>query len=281
MLDQVQLRSFVAVAEALSFTAAAAQLRMTQSAVSKHVRALEASVGRVLLERDTRSMSLTAAGDAMLTYARRILSTFDDAEAYFAGTTGVGRRFSIGAHPWTMAVLFPEVLSRFRQRHPEVVLDVRSGDGPDLVNSVRSGDLDIAVVWRTEYPGSQIIFPRRYVWIGRPEVTVRRGAPLPIVLLQGLYPSSMSLFRLLEDAGWAWDITVTARDWHAVWSALYAGLGIIAVPEDAIPHGLVRLSGEGLPPPLTVEFAIAESSRAPRELVAGFHEILQGVLPSA
>lgn len=76
-LDLVRVRTFVTVAGGLSFSGAARRLGLSQSAVSQHVRRLETAIGRTLLERDTHTVRLTAAGEAFLGYAQRILDLND------------------------------------------------------------------------------------------------------------------------------------------------------------------------------------------------------------
>ncbi len=91
MYEPEQLRTLVAVAETLSFTRAAALLDVGQSTVSQHVRKLEDAVGRALFLRDTRTVTLTADGEAMVSFARSILAANEQAMAYFSSSGLAGR----------------------------------------------------------------------------------------------------------------------------------------------------------------------------------------------
>ncbi len=91
MLDPVLLRTFLAVAETRSFTAAGVRLGISQPTVSQHVRRLEGAVARTLVARDTRGVSLTDNGDAMAGFARTILAAHATADAYFSGAATRGR----------------------------------------------------------------------------------------------------------------------------------------------------------------------------------------------
>ena len=91
MYDPSQLRTFLAVAQTLSFTQAARRLGLRQSTVSQHVRRLEDTAGRQLFTRDTHSVELTEDGEAMLGFARRILEVHEQAAAFFTGTRLRGR----------------------------------------------------------------------------------------------------------------------------------------------------------------------------------------------
>src|ERR1700761_9048840 len=91
MFDPTRLRTFVTVAQTLSFTHAGQRLSLGQSTVSQHVRRLEEETGRQLFVRDTHAVQLTEDGEAMLGFARTILEANDRAAAYFTGTRLRGR----------------------------------------------------------------------------------------------------------------------------------------------------------------------------------------------
>lgn len=263
MFDIVLLRSFVAVAETRSFTSAGAELRMSQSAVSKHVRALEFSANAVLLDRDSREVSITEAGDAMLTFARRILATHDDATAYFSGRQP-GSRLRIGAEPLVAITALPEMLRGFRQNFPDVTIDIRTGEGEELVAQVRSGQLDVVLVQQSSSPSARTVVRQRLAWVAHPELQLDERAPIPFVVIHGVYPSTMWVFRLLEDEDRSWLITCTAEDWAGVHAALCAGLGVAVLPERLIPPGAQQVSADWLPGLPEIQYALVDHPRTDR-----------------
>lgn len=127
MYDPVQLRTFLTVAQTLSFTQAAGRLGVRQSTVSQHVRRLEEATGRPLFVRDTHSVELTEDGEALLGFARTILEAHERAAAFFAGTRLRGR-LRFGASEDFVLTRLPEFLEGFRHEHPEVDLDQPCGD---------------------------------------------------------------------------------------------------------------------------------------------------------
>jgi DNA-binding transcriptional LysR family regulator len=142
------LRYFVAVAEELHFTRAAERLYIAQPALSEHIRRLEAEVGIELLQRTTRRVELTAAGEQFLSRARRILAEADEALAEASraaqgelGTIRVGTGATAGlAH-------VPRVLRALREAYPLVHLDLRQIDWEDHFGGLRDGSADAAFVW--------------------------------------------------------------------------------------------------------------------------------------
>lgn len=123
MYDPAQLRTFLAVAQTLSFTRAARRLGVRQSTVSQHVRRLEDAAGRQLFTRDTHRVDLTVDGEAMLGFARTILAAHERAAAFFTGTRLRGRlRFGVSED--FVLTRLPEILESFRHDHPEVELEL-------------------------------------------------------------------------------------------------------------------------------------------------------------
>ena len=118
-LDLTALRSFTAVADAGGVTKAAAQLNLTQSAVSMQLKRLEESLGLPLLDRSARTIALTAQGEQLLGYARRLLALNDEAwgrltHPAFEGAIDVGAPHDI-IYPQV-----PRVLQRFVAEYPRV-----------------------------------------------------------------------------------------------------------------------------------------------------------------
>jgi DNA-binding transcriptional LysR family regulator len=141
------LRYFVAVAEELHFRRAAERLYVAQPAVSEQVRKLEAELGVRLLDRTQRSVSLTVPGAALLEEARRVLRQADIAvrAAQNARERQIGR-LRVGYLPDALPRSVPESLSQFRAAAPGVDVVLESGRPLQLIDDVRQGRLDVAVV---------------------------------------------------------------------------------------------------------------------------------------
>lgn len=144
-VDLQQMRYVVAVAETRNFTRAAERCFVVQSSLSHRIAALERELGVKLFARSSRRVELTPAGTAFVAGARECLAAADRAAADAAAATGVVRgRLAVGVIVTTAAVDVPELLQRYRARHPDVRVALRSGRSDDLAAAVRGGELDIA-----------------------------------------------------------------------------------------------------------------------------------------
>lgn len=147
-MDLRQLRYFVAVAEELHFSRAAARLRLAQSALSSQIRALEREIGGPLFVRSTRRVELTPAGAALLADARELLVAADEAlhrvSALARGEAGSLTIGSLGPAPG--GILAP-LLARFSGRHPDVRVEVRAFDFTDIVDGLRGRHADCAFLY--------------------------------------------------------------------------------------------------------------------------------------
>ena len=141
-----QLRAFVALAHAHSFTAAAAQLHLTQSALSALVRELESEVGSRLFDRTTRSVDINAAGRELLPVAERVLRDLEGGvQAVRELRLNHRGSLTIAATPWLAASFVPAVCAQLKQRFPALRLRVHDRLAADNLQSVRAGDADLAI----------------------------------------------------------------------------------------------------------------------------------------
>ncbi len=141
-----QLAYFVTVVEEASFTRAAAKMRVAQPGVSAQIRRLERELGQELLDRSGRSVQLTEVGAAVLPYARAALSAVDGARLAVDELTGLVRgHVAIGtvtSHSVDLAAL----LAEFHADHPGVEITLTEDNSDQLINALRDGRLDAAII---------------------------------------------------------------------------------------------------------------------------------------
>jgi DNA-binding transcriptional LysR family regulator len=142
------LRAFVAVAEELNFTRAAARLHLAQQALSAQIRQLEALLGTPLFVRTTRRVELTGAGRALLERAPALLANVEEAldSAVTAGRGETGE-LTVGLLATASLDFTPRLLRAFAEELPEVSVSVRNFSFDDPSGGVRSGQADVALVW--------------------------------------------------------------------------------------------------------------------------------------
>jgi DNA-binding transcriptional LysR family regulator len=144
MAEIRQLRYFVAVAERGNVSQAAIDLHLSQSALSETLRKLEVELGVELLERSSRGVSPTAAGDALLTNARIAIERFDAALDAARGQTG---RLRVGFEAAGAGRLSTQSRARLIARFPHVRVEPRRFEWGGEVAALREGECDVAFVW--------------------------------------------------------------------------------------------------------------------------------------
>lgn len=148
------LRYFVAVADELNFTRAAERLHLSQPALSKQIRSLEASLRAQLLRRDRRQVELTAAGHALHATARSLLADWDEAAAAVADAAAAeARSLRVGTLTSIGRALFPAVLEEFGKRQPGWRVELRSFGWGDPTAGLADRETDAAFVWLPVGPG--------------------------------------------------------------------------------------------------------------------------------
>ncbi|GGO36499.1 MULTISPECIES: LysR substrate-binding domain-containing protein [Streptomyces] len=263
MYDPAQLRTFLAVAQTLSFTQAARRLGLRQSTVSQHVRRLEEATGRPLFTRDTHSVELTEAGEAMLGFARRILEVHEQAAAFFTGARRPGGRLRFGASEDFVLTRLTDILESFRRGHPEVDLELTVELSGTLHERLDAGKLDLVLAKRRpEDPRGELVWHDDLVWIGAPRLRLDPALPVPLIVYPPPGITRALAMEALERSGRPWRVACTSGSLNGLVAAARAGLGVMAHSRGLIPQGLERLPDRaGLPELGSVDFVLRHGER--------------------
>lgn len=241
MLDLKLLRTFVAVADTASFTDAAERLNSTQSTVSQQLGRLEATLGRSLIDRSSRPISPSPAGERLLGYARRLLVLQDEAQALLADPAGTCT-IRIGVPDDMVTSAMSSCFARFAGRHRQIRLDVTTGLSRDLKKRFRDGEFDIAIVKEAVTDGdARASFPEPLAWFEAENSEVWQD-PIPLVTFPpgGLYRDVM--IDRIEREQRRWYIAFTGNSLGSVLSAVEAGLGVSVLPVSTTHAHAVRAS---------------------------------------
>lgn len=262
MYDPAQLRTFLAVAQTLSFTQAARRLGVRQSTVSQHVRRLEDATGRQLFTRDTHRVALTVDGEAMLGFARTILAAHERAAAFFTGTRLRGR-LRFGASEDFVLTRLPEILESFRRDHPEVELELTVELSGTLHRQLEAGRLDLVLAKRRSGDThGELVWQSTLTWIGAPRLRIDPDRPVPLILFPPPGITRARALEVLEEHGRSWRVACTSASLSGLIAAAHAGLGVMAHTRGLIPPGLTQVPARaGLPELGEVDFVLLHGRR--------------------
>ncbi len=266
------LRYFLAVAEELHFRRAAERLHISQPPLSQQVRALEAELGVVLLERNRRGVALTPAGSVFLAEARVILAAVDTAaESARSVARGAAGRLSIAFVGSAMHSALPAVLRAHRLAFPQVELALRELPTGGQAEALRAGRIDVGVIrppvdepdLTVETIHSEpvvVALPDGHRLAAREQVALGDLLGEGFVLLArretpGLHDT---LLRALAEAGGAPRVVQEVREMQTVVGLVAAGLGVSLVPASvgADAHAGIAYRPVADPAP-TVSLALA------------------------
>ncbi|WP_413248836.1 LysR substrate-binding domain-containing protein [Sinomonas flava] len=277
MFDPTHLRSFLAVAENLSFTLAAERLRLAQPTVSQHVAKLEKAAGRLLLVRDTHGVRLTDNGEAMAGFARTILSAHDDAARYFRGEAMRGR-LRFGTADDLAITGLPRILREFRRAYPQLNLELTVSQSDDLHRRLKAGQLDLVFIkWVAGAQEGTVVRQDTFSWVGVEETALDPGDPVPLVAYPAPSLSRTLAIQALEASGRRWKVTCSTKQIAGVLAAIRAGLGVAVMPTTLVPTDLKIITHRfDLPPVGDVDFTLIRNPLANSAAVDALTEAILG-----
>ena len=251
-MDLRQLRYLVALAEELSFTRAAASEHIAQPALSQQIRRLEEEVGVGLVERTTRRVALTEAGELLVVRARRILAELEAARSEMEGLRGVDvGHVTIGANHTMGPIDLSLALAEFHALHPNVALTVREQASEESAELLRVDELDLAFLSVTERVEAHelglhqliseelmVLLPRDHALAGREELRmVDLASEQFISFRQGARLREL-LFAAGRDAQFEPRVTLESNEPQRIRTLVSRGLGVAIVPRsDAMAPG--------------------------------------------
>ncbi|WP_440995206.1 LysR substrate-binding domain-containing protein [Arhodomonas sp. SL1] len=260
-MDTDLFRAFVAVADSGGFSAAAKGLNRTQSAVSLQVRRLEERTGEALFARTSRSVALTAAGEALLPYARRLLRLQEEALAA-VGEAGTGNALRFGITDEQALAYLPEVLGPFQRSHPGVHLEITCDLSTRLVDALGQGLLDLALTIRHRRTATgEVVAREPLVWVAAEDLPLPPRGALPLALNPEGCLYRAQAVSALGQAGREWRVVYISQSATGINLAVQAGLAVTVKTPRSVPEGCRVLgTADGLP---ELPWVAIELHRAP------------------
>ncbi|SDW50758.1 LysR family transcriptional regulator [Celeribacter indicus] len=233
-LDLTALRSFVAVADCGGVTRAAGYLNLTQSAVSMQLKRLEEGLGCRLLDRSSRTIALTAAGEQLLSYARRMLELNDEVYARLTAQEFEGE-ITLGVPHDVVYPAIPQVLQQFHADYPRMRVTLLSSFTTHLKEQFARGECDMILTTEDGVEaGGETVVELPLVWIGAPGGTAWKQRPLRLAF------EHRCIFRkgvqeALDRAGIPWEISIESDQTRTIEASVSADLAIHVMLDGSAP----------------------------------------------
>ena len=251
-LDITTLRSLVAVADQGGVTRAASALNLTQSAVSMQIKRLEDMLDLKLMDRANRRVSLTASGEQLVGYARRMLDLNDEVVGRLTEETYEGELVLGVPHDIVYPVV-PRVLKSLNAAFPRVNVQLRSSSTVRLREALGKGEVDIILTTEQGVgEGGETLTEMALRWTGAPDGVAWKRRPLRLAFCTCCIFRPIVL-RKLDESGIDWEMAVESEDDRAVEAVVSADLAIGALLENSLPPYLEAINPGGLLPELGVQ----------------------------
>ena len=226
------LEAFVAVAKTGNVTHASAYLNRSQPCVSTQLRRLEERVGKPLLERSSRNMSLTQTGRTLLKQAEQLLQTYEATLMKLSAPELTGE-VHVGIPEWYTTDGLQSVFCNFIQAHPNVHLKMTVADSATLHGMLAANELSLAIalVSEDENEPEEVIHEPLY-WASSDQLAITQSVPL--ILFSEPCPFRNVAFEGLTSVGNTWYERITTTSVAAAQLAVKSGIGVCVLPAGAI-----------------------------------------------
>jgi len=247
MLDLTRLRIIDAVARHGSVTAAAKALHYSQPSVSHHLARLEAETGAQLLQRVGRGVRLTEAGRLLADRAAEIIGRVDAADAELSAHIGLkAGKVRLGGFSSAIGSLFPRAMTALARKHPGLQISLTDVHPPEGLQLLRSGQIDIAVIFRYTETAPEPDGVRLHHLLDDPVYLLsdRRGSTLARLRestwIAGCERCRSHLLDLCAKQGFTPNIAYTSDDMVVMQSLVAAGFGVTTIPGLALRSHRVK-----------------------------------------
>ncbi|WP_323121946.1 LysR family transcriptional regulator [Burkholderia alba] len=247
-LDTSLLRTFVTVARCSSMTAAAHALHLTQGAISQQIKRLEACFGQQMFDRNQRRLKLTEAGERLLDRAEGLVRLNDQIWVDMTGVAFSGT-IRVGAPPDLVGTYLAGILKAFSQSYPHVEIVLVSLASGELIDALRDGQVDVAIVEQTAgESGGECLRREPLAWVGARGGGAYMKRPLAVSVVSDVCVFRPVLFDALSKHGVTWRTVFENGDIEATRATVRMDMAVTAWLVSTVPPELQILSPlAGLP----------------------------------
>jgi DNA-binding transcriptional LysR family regulator len=273
-LDIDCLRSFLMVADTMSFSRAAESVGRSQSTISQQIAKLETQVGRPLLSRRKgKVLELTSEGERLVQYTRRILQLNDEA----CGFVRLGVPLDFFGRDITVW------LAQFKAKHPMVGLEVEANQSEGLQKRSARGEFDLAF-FKQEMGAKlgTVTLREQLVWVTGPNFVPDDLESIPLILFPEGCTYRRCAIASLKEQGSAWHLSFVSPSFDCLKSAAIEGMGVTVLARALVspPLKIVR-HGRRLPQLPAIELAYSRGRRGNSRVVAELTNHLADSLAAA
>ncbi|ELQ10108.1 LysR family transcriptional regulator [Pseudomonas syringae BRIP39023] len=259
-LDTDCLAAFVAVIDCGGFTNAGERIGKTQAAVSLMLGRLEARVGRKLLERSRRGVTLTEHGERLIGYARRIQMLEDEALAALdCGQEAA--RVRIGMPDDYLESLGCELMQAFALRHPHLQVEIICDFSSRLEAMITEGSIDLAIITRANAKvQGELLRCEPMLWCAAPGHFPEQQKVVPLSLFTDSCRARPQIIEALDLLGTPWRVVSSSSHLPGVMHSVRLGTSVTVLPASVVPSGWRILHCEQLPelPSIELELVVPE-----------------------
>jgi len=241
------LKTFLAIIDTGGFTSASQRVHRTQSAISMQVKRLEDTIGQPLFERTGRSFRITAEGEVLVPYARRLLKLHEETVAAMIKPNVAGA-VKIGIIDDYALRFLPNILSRFAAAYPQVQVTVRCEPTSLLVPALENGELDLVLVNGNPGEEGEIIRHDQAIWVTSANHLTHEEDPLPLAVFHAECIFRKWALEALDAINRRYRVAYQSPSVAGIIATVSAGLAVAILFDSVAPQEFRRLkSDDGFP----------------------------------
>jgi len=252
-MDLWQLKIFCKVVELKSFSRAGKAVHLSQPTISSHIKDLEDHFDCRLIDRASREVLPTKAGELLYGYAQKMLVLRDETETALAEYNGKMRgRLVIGGSTIPGTYLMPQLIAEFKKKYPDIIISLVIGDTDHIIESILNGSLELGIVGAKAETRKiiqkkliedemRLIVPANHRWAGQKRISFKQLATEPFILREYGSGTLKSLQQSLADRKHSIeDLKVVAElgSTQAICQGIRTGAGVSIISKLAVADDL-------------------------------------------